>query len=122
MCPDSTKDNTYIDVFNHALLTEPALVSTLRPAPIIGGMDRSSPAYDFSGIGSGFSLAGLSDTIREASCAHREVTFTGRVFIRDSQSDGPLLELSYGAGLETGLVAYVLIMDAAADEIILGYR
>lgn len=104
------------------VLREPEVANTLRGAPFIQGMDKSLPAYDFSGLGTGFSVSRLSNAIREASCANNEVTFTGRVFIQDSQSDGPLLELSYGAGLEKGLVVYVLILDAAADEIILGYR
>ena len=85
-------------------------------------MDRSRPAYDFSGLGTGFSVSGLSDIMRESSCANNEVTFSGRVFIQDSQSDGPLLEVSYGAGLHKGLVVYLLVMDAAADEIVLAYR
>ena len=85
-------------------------------------MNASLPAYEFQGHGSGFSLTGFSSLLREASCLHREVTFSGRVFIRDSQSDGPLLELAYSGGLESGRPIYIVHMDAGANEIIFGYR
>ena len=64
----------------------------------------------------------LSEAIREASCTHNEVTFTGHVFVKKSESDGPLIELSYAGGLENGLVVYLLHMDGAADEFVLAYR
>ena len=64
----------------------------------------------------------MSDRIQKASCLHNEITFSGRVYIRDSQSDGPLLELVYSGGLESGQPLYILHMDAAANEIILTYQ
>ena len=73
-------------------------------------------------MGSGFSITELSDKIRAASCLYNEVTFTGHIFIRDSQSDGPLMELSYAGGLESGLNVYLLHMDSAANEIVVAYR
>ena len=111
-----------MDIFN-SLLTS-SVTSRLRIAPFIPGEDRSSPAYEFKGMGSGFSVlnSSLVNSIKAATCTYNEVTFTGRVYIRDSQSDGPLLELSYTGGLEDRLGVYLLHMDAAANEILLGYR
>jgi hypothetical protein len=118
----STKTEFYVDIFDHVIQREPEIARRLRGAPFIQGMDSSAPAYDFSGLGTGFSLSGLSENIRRASCASNEVTFTGRVFIQVSESDGPLVEVAYGAGLEKGLVVYLLVMDAAADEIVFAYK
>ena len=121
-CLSFTTSNRFINIFEDILISDPDLSEGLVGAPFVHGIDSSMPAYEFSGLGSGFTITSMSNVIREASCTYNEVTFSGRVFIRDSQSDGPLLELSYAGGLESGLVVYLLIIDAAADEIVLGYR
>ena len=112
----------YIDIFDNLITHDPLTASTLKEAPSIPGIDKTAPAYEFAGLGAGFSSTDLSDDIRKSSCASNEVTFTSRVFIRDSQSDGPLLELMYTGGLNDGIPVYLLHMDAAANRIVLAYR
>ncbi len=119
---DSPANTFYMDIFNEILHSHPEIASGLSPSPLIQGMDTSSPAYEFTGMGSGFSLTSMSNRIRELSCDHNEVTFSWRAFIRDSQSDGPLIELSYSGGIESGLAVYMVYMDAAANEIVIAYR
>ncbi len=91
-------------------------------APFINGMNPDLPAFEFVGMGSGFLLSNLSSEIRRASCMHKEVTFSGLVYIRNSQSDGPLLEVAYSSGLEAGRPVYIINMDAGANEITVAFR
>lgn len=124
-CPsadNSPPRNLYINIFNEVITRYHSIAQGLTTPPLISGMDPNIPAYEFAGLGSGFSITNLSDAIREASCLHKEVTFSGQVFIRDSQSDGPLLELAYSGGLEAGRPIYIVHVDSAANEIIIGYR
>ena len=123
-CPSPPLSNGYhyINIFEDMLASDPDIIDQLKVAPYVQGMDVTTPAYEFAGLGSGFAITSMSVSIRKASCEYNEVTFNGRMFIRDSQSDGPLMELSYAGGLQNGLVVYLLHVDAAAGEIILGYR
>jgi len=91
-------------------------------APYINGMDTGYPAFEFTGMGSGFLMANFSSAIRKASCLHKEVTFSGFIYIRNSESDGPLLEVAYSSGLEAGRPVYIVNMDAGANEIIVAFR
>ena len=120
-CPSSFK-NFYLNIFNEIASNHHDLAESLNIPPLIQGTDTSTPAFEFAGHGSGFSIKTMSDGIQKASCLHNEITFSGRVYIRNSQSDGPLLELVYSGGLESGQPLYILFMDAAANEIILTYQ
>lgn len=122
LCPSFSRDSLYFDIFENIHTKQPELANSFKDAPFVQGVDKTTPAYEFLGMGSGVSVTSLSDEIRHASCVHNEVTFTGRVFIQDSQSDGPLLEVAYSGELENGFVVYLLYMDAAANEIALVYR
>ena len=119
--PSSFK-NFYFNIFNEITSNHHHLAESLSTPPLIQGTDTSIPAFEFAGHGSGFSITTMSDRIQTASCFHNEITFSGRVYIRDRQSGGPLLELVYSGGLEPGQALYILFMDAAANEIILTYQ
>ena len=86
------------------------------------GADESSPAYEFTGQGFHISEKGLSDGIRAASCATNELTMYASVYFRDSQSAGPLLELSYANMAASRLPIFGMSMDAHFDEISVFFR
>lgn len=75
--------------------------------------------------GSGFHLSDLdlSDKIRAASCASNEMTMYTSVFFLDSQTAGPVLQLSYSMGGELmSFPVFGLYLSADADEIQVVYR
>ena len=120
--PLTTPNNLYIDIFSSLFLHYPNIANKLVTPPWIPGMDDSHPAFAFEGHSSGFSLTNISNDISDASCLHKEVTFSGHVNVRDTRSDGILFELAYSGGLEAGHSIYVVRMDAAAWEFSISYR
>ena len=125
-CPSldnsTAPSNLYINIFHEVTTKHPEILSQLTMAPLVNGMDTNLPAFEFVGMGSGFLMPNFSSAMREASCIHKEVTFSGFVYIRNSESDGPLLEVAYSSGLEAGRPVYIINMDAGANEITVAFR
>ena len=63
-----------------------------------------------------------SDALRRASCSTNEVTFYGSVYFKDSNSGGPLLDISYSEGAGSMIPVYEMYLDAEADTVSLNYR
>lgn len=111
-----------IDVFQEVLSNHSDIANTLIQAPFVRGADETSPAYEFTAHGFHISEKGLSDSIRAASCATNELTLYWSVYFRDSQSAGPLLELSYANMAASKLPIFGITMNGVTDEIIVFYK
>ena len=109
-------------MFEQVLSNFSRIASGLRQAPYVAGVDVNIPAYQFQGNGFNLLDAKVSNAIRSSSCASRELTIYASIFFRDSQSDGPLLDIAYADGLGASCPAFGLYLDAKADLVTLAYR
>ena len=111
-----------LNIFEELLSNYTDIADTLDLAPVIQGMNRNAPAYEFTGYGFHLANANISNAIRTSSCSSNEVTFFTGILFSDSDADGTVIELSYADRAEAGVPVYAIQMDARADEIRVAYR
>ena len=112
----------HMNLFQELLSNFTTQARTLTQAPYIPGMNTQAPAYEFSGTGISVTRQSMSDELRSVSCSSSELTLYGSVYFKDSNSGGPLLDISYAGAAGSRMPVYGMYVDAEADSISLTYR